>query len=239
MAVSPVKPTKLAIVGAGAVGSTIAFAAAQRGIAREIVLEDLNLKKVEAEVLDMQHGSSFYPTVSISGSDDPEICRDADVVVITAGARQQPRDLTGGKQRLHTHNGSSAGGEHESAAGRVFQLDGHFRGTSRGRCFPAYGHRRSNPVGNRGGHHRAQRCCVVAPSALWAASGRSDCEGMACRESPAPHAGPAVGPRSVCGVCRVHVVVLPNRRIGSIRGAARVFVLLPSLGPHHSAPVVS
>lgn len=39
MAVSPVKPTKLAIVGAGAVGSTIAFAAAQRGIAREIVLE--------------------------------------------------------------------------------------------------------------------------------------------------------------------------------------------------------
>ncbi|TCD53978.1 L-lactate dehydrogenase [Alloscardovia theropitheci] len=90
MAVSPVKPTKLAIVGAGAVGSTIAFAAAQRGIAREIVLEDINMKRVGAEVLDMQHGSSFYPTVSISGSDDPEICRDADVVVITAGARQQP-----------------------------------------------------------------------------------------------------------------------------------------------------
>ncbi|MFC0264978.1 L-lactate dehydrogenase [Alloscardovia macacae] len=90
MAVTPVKPTKLAIVGAGAVGSTIAFAAAQRGIAREIVLEDINLKRVEAEVLDMQHGSSFYPTVSISGSDDPEICRDADVIVITAGARQQP-----------------------------------------------------------------------------------------------------------------------------------------------------
>ncbi len=90
MAVSPVKPTKLAIVGAGAVGSTIAFAAAQRGIAREIVLEDINMKRVDAEVLDMQHGSSFYPTVSISGSDDPEICRDADVVVITAGARQQP-----------------------------------------------------------------------------------------------------------------------------------------------------
>ncbi|MDN6234578.1 MAG: L-lactate dehydrogenase, partial [Bifidobacterium crudilactis] len=58
---SPIKPTKLAIIGAGAVGSTMAFAAAQRGIAREIVLEDINAKRVEAEVLDMQHGSSFYP----------------------------------------------------------------------------------------------------------------------------------------------------------------------------------
>lgn len=90
MANSPIRPTKLAIIGAGAVGSTTAFAAAQRGIARQIVLEDINLKRVEAEVLDMQHGSSFYPTVSIDGSDDVEICRDADVVIITAGARQKP-----------------------------------------------------------------------------------------------------------------------------------------------------
>ncbi len=90
MSKSLIRPTKLAIIGAGAVGSTTAFAAAQRGVAREIVLEDINLKRVEAEVLDMQHGSSFYPTVSITGSDDVESCRDADVVVITAGARQQP-----------------------------------------------------------------------------------------------------------------------------------------------------
>ena len=81
---------KLAIIGAGAVGSTMAFAAAQRGVAREIVLEDIAAERVEAEVLDLQHGSSFYPTVSIDGSDDVEICRDADVVVITAGARQKP-----------------------------------------------------------------------------------------------------------------------------------------------------
>ncbi|SCC00375.1 L-lactate dehydrogenase [Bifidobacterium bohemicum] len=84
------KPTKLAVIGAGAVGSTLAFVAAQHGAAREIVLEDINRERVEAEVLDMQHGSSFYPAVSIDGSDDMEICRDADVVVITAGARQKP-----------------------------------------------------------------------------------------------------------------------------------------------------
>ena len=53
---SPIKPTKLAIIGAGAVGSTLAFAAAQRGVAREIVLEDIAKERVEAEVLDMQHG---------------------------------------------------------------------------------------------------------------------------------------------------------------------------------------
>ena len=68
MAETTVKPTKLAVIGAGAVGSTLAFAAAQRGIAREIVLEDIAKERVEAEVLDMQHGSSFYPTVSIDGS---------------------------------------------------------------------------------------------------------------------------------------------------------------------------
>lgn len=87
---SPIKPTKLAIIGAGAVGSTLAFAAAQRGVAREIMLEDIAKERVEAEVLDMQHGSSFYPTVTIDGSDDPEICRDADMIVITAGPRQKP-----------------------------------------------------------------------------------------------------------------------------------------------------
>lgn len=90
MAESSIKPTKLAIVGAGAVGSTLAFSAAQRGVAREIVLEDINAQRVEAEVRDMQHGSSFYPTVTIDGSDDPQICADADMVVITAGARQKP-----------------------------------------------------------------------------------------------------------------------------------------------------
>lgn len=90
MADSTIRPTKLAVIGAGAVGSTLAFAAAQRGIARNIVLEDINLERVEAEVLDMQHGASFYPTTTIEGSDDVEIARDADVVVITAGARQKP-----------------------------------------------------------------------------------------------------------------------------------------------------
>ncbi|GAB2460195.1 L-lactate dehydrogenase [Xylanimonas ulmi] len=81
---------KLAIVGAGAVGSTLAYAALTRGTARTVALLDVNTQKVEAEVLDLQHGMMFIPPAEIVGSDDVEVCRGADVVVITAGAKQQP-----------------------------------------------------------------------------------------------------------------------------------------------------
>jgi L-lactate dehydrogenase len=81
---------KLAIVGAGAVGSTLAYAALTRGTARTVALMDVNKQKVEAEVLDLQHGMMFIPPAQIIGSDDVEVCRGADVVVITAGAKQQP-----------------------------------------------------------------------------------------------------------------------------------------------------
>jgi len=83
-------PTKLAIVGAGAVGATIAYACMIRGVAKQIVLYDVNKTKVDAEVLDLNHGMQFTPMTTIEGSDDPAICKDADVIVITAGAKQKP-----------------------------------------------------------------------------------------------------------------------------------------------------
>ena len=84
------RPTKVAIIGAGAVGSTLAYACVIRGVAREVVLQDINKQRVEAEALDIAHGIQFTPAASVAGSDDVEICRDADVVVITAGAKQKP-----------------------------------------------------------------------------------------------------------------------------------------------------
>ena len=48
----------------------------------------------------MQHGSS-YPTVSIDGSDDPEICRDADMIVITAGFRAEAGTVPSRAGRRH------------------------------------------------------------------------------------------------------------------------------------------
>lgn len=84
------RTSTLAVVGAGAVGATIAYAALMRGAARRVVLQDINAAKVRAEVLDIAHGIQFMPMGEIDGSDDPEIVRGADIVVVTAGAKQRP-----------------------------------------------------------------------------------------------------------------------------------------------------
>lgn len=84
------QPPTVAVIGAGSVGATIAYTALVRGTARRMVLHDINAAKLRAEVLDISHGLSFTPMGSIDGSDDVEICRDARVVVVTAGAKQQP-----------------------------------------------------------------------------------------------------------------------------------------------------
>lgn len=82
--------SKVAVVGAGAVGTAIAYAAQIRGACRELALFDLNAGKVRAEVLDLNHGLQFTPMARITGSDDLGVCAGADVVVITAGAKQDP-----------------------------------------------------------------------------------------------------------------------------------------------------
>ncbi|MCP2263916.1 L-lactate dehydrogenase [Promicromonospora thailandica] len=95
------RTTKIAIVGAGAVGSTLAFAALTRGSARTIALHDVNSAKVEAEVLDLRHGLMFTSQAHVIGSDDVAVCADADVVVVTAGAKQKP-----GQTRLDLAEGT-------------------------------------------------------------------------------------------------------------------------------------
>jgi L-lactate dehydrogenase len=83
-------PAKIGIIGAGSVGATIAYAAMIRGVARHISLFDIARTKVEAEVLDLNHGQLFAPEATVDGSDDVEVLRGSDVVVMTAGAKQKP-----------------------------------------------------------------------------------------------------------------------------------------------------
>ena len=84
------RPAKIGIIGAGAVGATIAYAAMIRGVARQISLFDIAQPKVNAEVLDLNHGMLFVPPGTVEGSDDIEVLRGSDVIVMTAGAKQNP-----------------------------------------------------------------------------------------------------------------------------------------------------
>lgn len=81
---------KVAIVGAGSVGSTLAYALLLRGVARHVVLHDIDAKKVRAETLDLRQGLQFMPAAHVDGSEDVSVCAGADVVAVTAGAKQQP-----------------------------------------------------------------------------------------------------------------------------------------------------
>jgi L-lactate dehydrogenase len=80
----------IAVIGAGAVGATLAYACLIRGVARRIVIQDMNRAKAVAESLDLNHGLQFVPAAIVEGTDDLEACRGVDVVVITAGAKQKP-----------------------------------------------------------------------------------------------------------------------------------------------------
>jgi len=80
---------KVVIVGAGAVGVTCAYTLLVRGSAREIVLIDLDRERLAGEVADLSHGVAFVPRTEVRAG-DYEDCRGAEVVVITAGAKQKP-----------------------------------------------------------------------------------------------------------------------------------------------------
>lgn len=82
--------SKVSIIGAGAVGTSLAYALLIHHIAGEVALFDIDAKKVEAEVLDLAHGSQFTSPARIYGGADIEVVRNSDVIVVTAGAKQKP-----------------------------------------------------------------------------------------------------------------------------------------------------
>ena len=84
------RSSKVSVIGAGAVGASMAYAMLIRESAREVVLYDVNEAKVTAEVLDLAHGTQFTGSSSITGGADISATTNSDVVVITAGAKQNP-----------------------------------------------------------------------------------------------------------------------------------------------------
>lgn len=79
---------KIAVVGAGHVGSTIAYTLMMSGLVSEIVLLDINKDKAEGDAIDMNHGVSFVSPVKIIAGDYSDI-KGSDMVIITAGANQK------------------------------------------------------------------------------------------------------------------------------------------------------
>lgn len=80
---------KIAVVGVGAVGASTAFALAVSGLATELVLVDINHAKAEGEAMDLAHAAAFIKPIRIYAG-TYEDCRDAAIIIFTAGANQKP-----------------------------------------------------------------------------------------------------------------------------------------------------
>lgn len=80
---------KVVLVGDGAVGSSYAFAMAQQGIAEEFAIVDIIKERTEGDAMDLEDATAFTAPKNIYSA-DYDTCKDADLVVITAGAPQKP-----------------------------------------------------------------------------------------------------------------------------------------------------
>ena len=83
------KKTRIVVIGIGSVGSTTAFTLLLRGRMEELVLIDVNKGKAIGDALDMNHGLPFVSRAKVWAG-TYEDCRDADIIIITAGAAQKP-----------------------------------------------------------------------------------------------------------------------------------------------------
>lgn len=80
---------KVVIIGAGFVGSSIAYALALRDVAREIVLIDIDKEKCAGEAYDIRHGIPSMGTADLYAGDYSD-CADSDLIIITAGRNRKP-----------------------------------------------------------------------------------------------------------------------------------------------------
>ena len=80
---------KVAIIGAGNVGATVAYTLAVSGNASEIVMIDINQKKAFGEAMDIRQGAPYIAPVDIYSGDYSD-ARGADIVVVTSGIARRP-----------------------------------------------------------------------------------------------------------------------------------------------------
>ena len=80
---------KVAIIGDGMVGSSIAYTLVTKSNVNSIIIIDINKDKTEGDALDMNHAMSLFAPKEIKSGSYEDI-QDAGIIVITAGAAQKP-----------------------------------------------------------------------------------------------------------------------------------------------------
>ncbi|MBP5451719.1 MAG: NAD(P)-binding domain-containing protein, partial [Treponema sp.] len=80
---------KITIIGAGQVGSTVAYALIVKGVASEIVLIDINTERAMGEAMDMRQGTPYTKAINIHDG-SYEDAKDSDVVILTSGVARKP-----------------------------------------------------------------------------------------------------------------------------------------------------
>lgn len=81
---------KIVLVGTGFVGMSMAYSLLNQGGINELVLVDILKDKAEGEAMDLSHGMPFAPSKIDIKAGGYEECKDANIVVITAGLNQKP-----------------------------------------------------------------------------------------------------------------------------------------------------
>ncbi|WP_370222067.1 L-lactate dehydrogenase [Cytobacillus sp.] len=85
-----IRVNRVVLIGTGFVGSSYAFALLNQGVTEELILIDLNKDKSEGDAMDLNHGMPFAPSPTSIWFGGYSDCKEADLVVITAGANQKP-----------------------------------------------------------------------------------------------------------------------------------------------------
>ena len=84
------KKGKIILVGTGFVGMSMAYSMLNRGGIQELILIDIDKDKTIGEEMDLSHGLPFAPQKMTIKAGDYNDCKDAQIVVITAGVAQKP-----------------------------------------------------------------------------------------------------------------------------------------------------
>ena len=93
---------KIAVVGAGRVGSTAAYSLAASGLAREIVVIDTDRGRAEGEAMDIAHAVPFFAPVTVR----PGALEDAAgalITVVAAGSAQREGETRPALARRNLH----------------------------------------------------------------------------------------------------------------------------------------